>query len=99
MTTFAPANLPASVDTLEKLVVWACGAYYQLHKNDTYAEADSSPLIPVITAQDGRAADKTERVIFRVSIQLNDTWRESTLKIFQEAVEMASTPIPSGFLP
>jgi len=99
MSAFATANLPASVDTLEKLIVWACGAFYQLHKNDRYQESDSSPLIPIVTAQDGLAADKTERVIFRLSIQLLDTWREDTLPMFAQAQAASNAAIPSGFLP
>jgi hypothetical protein len=98
MTAFATANLPSSIDTLEKLIVWACAAYYQLHKNDRYQESDSAPLIPIITAQDGLAADRTERIIFRLSIQLLSTWREDTLPIFAQALAESNAAIPSSFL-
>lgn len=99
MTAFATSNIPATVNTLEELIVWACGAFYQLHKNTRYQESDASPLIPIVTAQDGLAADKSERIIFRVSIPLNDGWRESTNKIFAEALEVSNTAIPAAFLP
>lgn len=99
MTAFTTANLPAGIDTLEKLVVWANGALYQLHKNTRYQESDASPLIPIITAQDGLAADGSERIIFRVSVPLSQTWRESTNKFFVEAQAVASTAIPAAFLP
>lgn len=98
MTTFAPANLPASVDTLEKLALWSLGALYQLHKKNEYQESDASPLVPVITAQDGLAANETERIIFRVSLPLTDTWRESTTKFWQEGLEISSVAIPTRFL-
>ena len=99
MSAFSPANLPAGIDTLEKLAAWVLGALYQLHKNSRYQESDASPLIPIITAQDGLAADGTERIIFRVSLPLNQFWRESTLKIFFEVEDIATTAIPSQYLP
>jgi hypothetical protein len=99
MTAFATANLPASIDTLEKLIVWSCGAWYQLHKNDRYQESDSAPLIPLVTAQDGLAADKSERIIFRLSIQLVETWREDTLPIYAQAMAASNAAIPASFLP
>jgi hypothetical protein len=99
MTTFVPANLPTSVNTVEKLALWSLGVLYQLHKNDRYQESEAAPLIPIITAQDGLAADKKEHIIFRVSFILSDTWRESTTKFWQEGQDFADVPIPPAFLP
>ncbi|HSP30455.1 MAG TPA: hypothetical protein VLO13_00315 [Halomonas sp.] len=98
MTTFAPANLPASVNTVEKLAAWANGVLYQLHKNTRYQESDDSPLVPVITAQDGLAADKSERIIFRASLPLSPEWRTQTTKFWQEAQEISNAAIPPSFL-
>ncbi|MBE9155387.1 hypothetical protein IQ265_00805 [Nodosilinea sp. LEGE 06152] len=100
MTAFAPANLPPSVDSLEKLAVWSLGALYSLRKNDRYQESEAAPVIPVITSQDGLAADKKEHVIFRVSFILSDDWRSQTTKIWQEVQEFpGNTPLPTSFLP
>lgn len=99
MTGFAPAFIPASVDTVEKLAVWSLGILYQLHKNTRYQESDAAPLIPRVTAQDGLAANGEECIIFRVSIPLSPTWRESTSKFFVEALEIADASIPPAFLP
>jgi hypothetical protein len=99
MSTYLPANLPATVNTIEKLIVWALGVFYQLHKNTRYQESDAAPLIPRITCQDGLAANGEECVIFRVSIPLSATWRESTNKYFVEALEVSNAAIPSAFLP
>lgn len=99
MTAFVPANLPASVDTVEKVALWALGILYQLHKNDRYQESDAAPLIPLITAQDGLAADKSERIIFRASLPLSQEWRSQTTKFWQEGLEITSgTTIPTSFL-
>lgn len=99
MTTFSTSNLPASVNTVEKLAAWALGILYQLHKNSRYQESDAAPLVPLITAQDGLAADKTERIIFRASLPLSDTWRSETTKYWQESQEISNAAIPPSFLP
>ncbi|MEA5447319.1 hypothetical protein VB780_01980 [Leptolyngbya sp. CCNP1308] len=99
MTTFAPANLPASVNTVEKLAMWSLGILYQLHKNSRYQESEAAPLVPLITAQDGLAADKSERIIFRSSLPLSDSWREQTTKFWQESQEISNAAIPTSFLP
>jgi hypothetical protein len=98
MTAFAPANLPASVNTVEKLAAWSNGILYQLHKNTRYQESDDAPLVPVITAQDGLAANASERIIFRASIPLSDTWRSQTTKFWQEVQEISNAAIPTSFL-
>lgn len=98
MTAFAPSNLPTSVNTVEKLAAWSNGILYQLHKNSRYQESDAAPLVPLVTAQDGLAADKTERIIYRSSIPLSDNWREQTTKFWEEVQEISNASIPTAFL-
>jgi hypothetical protein len=99
MTAFAPANLPASVNSLPKLVAWSCGAFYQLHRNSEYQETENGVLVPLITAQDGKAGNDTERIIFRVSLELSATWRESTSPFWVNVVSPSSASIPTVYLP
>ena len=99
MTAFLPANLPASVNTIEKLFAWSGGILYALHANTRYQESDAAPLIPIITSQDGLAADKSERQILRASIPLNTNWRTSATPLYQNALEISNVAIPVGFLP
>ncbi|PZO41287.1 MAG: hypothetical protein DCF17_10860 [Shackletoniella antarctica] len=100
MTTFNPAtDLPASVNSLEKLVAWANGAFYSLHKNTEYQESDGAALVPIITMQDGKAANKTERAIFRVSLELGDNWREDPQPYWVNTTAVSSAAIPIGYLP
>ncbi|HZG37110.1 MAG TPA: hypothetical protein VEZ50_00390 [Nodosilinea sp.] len=98
MTTFVPANLPANVNTVERLAVWSLGILYQLHKNSRYQESDAAPLVPLVTAQDGLAANNTERIIFRASLPLSDAWRSQTTKFWQESQEISNAAIPTSFL-
>lgn len=100
MTVFNKAtDLPDSINSIEKLAAWANGALYQLHKNSRYQESDESPLVPLVTAQDGLAANKTERVIFRVSLPLNDDWRTSENPFYSEVQDISNAAIPPSFLP
>jgi len=98
MTAFVPANMPASVNTVEKVALWSLGILYQLHKNSRYQESEAAPLVPFLTAQDGLAADKSERIIFRASLPLSDTWRQQTTKFWQEGQEISNAAIPTSFL-
>ncbi len=99
MTAFATSQLPPSVDTVEKLFAWAGGILYALHANTLYQESSASPLVPIITSQDGLAADKTERNVLRASIPLDLDWRTSLLPLYANALEISNAAIPPGFLP
>lgn len=100
MTAFNPAtDLPAAVNSLEKLVVWANSAFYALHKNTEYQESEGAALVPIVTMQDGKAANETERGIFRVSVELEDIWREDPNPIWVNTKSISNAAIPPRFLP
>lgn len=98
MTAFdKTTDLPTTVTTLEKLVCWALLVLYKLHKNDTYTETDTTGQTPLITLQQGLAADETERLIFRVSIPLNADWATSAAKLWTQVEVIANSTIPTSF--
>lgn len=99
MTLFVPANLPSTIVTVEGVAVWSLGILYQLHKFSKYQESEAAPMIPIITAQDGVAADKQEHIIFRSSFTLSNDWREKTTPFYREVQEFSNAPIPVLFLP
>lgn len=100
MTAFDPAtDLPTSVNSLERLAAWANGALYDLHKNSRYQESDASPLVPVITAQDGLGADEKEHIIYRLSLTVADNWRTNTTPYWVDVQDLSNAAIPPGFLP
>jgi hypothetical protein len=99
MTAFSTADLPASVNTLEKLVAWANGAFYDLHKNTEYQESEGAALVPIVTMQDGKAANKTERVISRVSLEVADNWRTDSQPFWVNVQSVSSVAIPSDYTP
>ncbi len=100
MTAFnAATDLPASVNSLEKLVAWSTGAFYALHKNTEYQESEGSGLVPIATMQDGKAANKTERAIPRISLELEDNWREDPQPFWVNVKAVSSAAIPPDYLP
>lgn len=90
-------QIPAGITTLEEMAAWCLLTLYNLQKNTKYLEADDTALVPVITCQQGLAADKTERLIFRISLELDPTFVTGSLKIWDYAKEYATTAIPTDY--
>lgn len=98
MTVFdKTTDLPASVNTLEKLCCWALLVAYKLHKNDSYPETATTGLTPIVTLQQGLAENETERLIFRISLPLNADWATSALKLWTQTEVLANATIPTSF--
>jgi hypothetical protein len=98
MTAFTPTDIPSSVNTLEKLIVWASTIMNDLYTDTTAIEStgnaervcQSAPFL--ITA----VTPPTWRVVSRTSIPLQPTWRRQQ-KIWQFAIDIGSASIPTEF--
>lgn len=100
MSALDPATqIPVSVNSLAKAVGWSCGAYYSLYKEKPYQESEGADVVPLITMQDGLAANKTERIIIRVSLQLAPNWRTDPQPFWVNIIEPTTADIPPDFLP
>lgn len=100
MTALNPTTqIPASVNSLGKSVGWSCGAYYSLYKEKPYKESEGADVVPIITMQDGLAANKTERIIIRVSLEMAPNWRTSDQPFWVNIIEPTNADIPPDFLP
>lgn len=99
MTAFSPSDLPASVNTVEKLAVWASTVLNDLNPNLTVIESTGQSQLAAtsypfrITASDPPAW----RVISRTSIVLGDTWRRGNGKIWTYAQDLGTAPIPTEY--
>lgn len=99
MTTFLTTDLPSSINSLEKLAVWASTVLNHLNTNQTAIEqtgnaqltATSAPFY--ITASD----PATWRNISRLSIPLDKNWQRGTGKIWTFAQDLSSSAIPTEF--
>lgn len=90
-------DLPASIDTIEKLAFWVLQALYEMHKNDTYGEVIGEQT-PFITFQQGLSAEGTERGIFRVSLAMSSNWASTGLKLWRNTLNVgASASVPASY--
>ena len=103
MTAIVPGtDIPSSVDTLEKLIVWALSAFRTLHTNETYPEilptqADSG-LRYTVTTGVGNDTDGALRFLTRASIEIDDAaLNDNTGKFWTYALENGSSVLPSNY--
>lgn len=97
MTAFNPTtDLPAQVNTVERLALWAISVLYFLHGKEDYPELQGEQT-PIVTFQQGMAADGTERAILRISLEVEPDWATRTEKFFLLAKEYSSSTIPASF--
>lgn len=99
MTAFVPNDLPANIDTVEKLALWCGSVLNNLYPSVTAIEgvgdasrvAQSQPF-------EVTAVDPTQwRNIVRFSIPLNRTWQEGVDPIWTYAENLGSSTIPNNF--
>lgn len=98
MTLFTPTDIPAAVNSLEKLEVWCMTILNDLYPTLTTVEstgnadrvAQSAPFY--VAASD----PPTWRVISRSSIPLQGTWRRQG-KLWLSANDLGSAAIPTEY--
>lgn len=99
MVAFTTSDLPASINSVEKLAVWATTVLQHLHPTLTVIEATgvaerAATAAPFyITAADPQAW----RYISRTSIRLNSNWQRGVGKIWTHAEDLSGAAIPTEF--
>lgn len=99
MTVFSTSDLPSSVNSLEKLIVWAGTILNELYADTTAIEAVGQATRVAESDQFYITADPTPkwRCIQRQSIPLQPAWRRGNAKIWTFAVDLGSAPIPTEY--
>lgn len=98
MTDLIAAQIPpAAVTTVERAAIYHLSLLYDLFGGTPYQEVAGEALTPLITAQQGRAGDGTERLIYRVSLQLHPEWRTSTNAIWVDSIAFGNPAIPARY--
>lgn len=99
MTDILTANIPPdALATVERGAIYFCSILYDLYGGIDYQEQPSAPLTPLVTAQQGRAGDDTERLIYRPSLQLQPDWRTATGPIWLSSVPYGEAMVPARYL-
>ena len=99
MTAFATTDLPASVNTVEKLHAWSGMVLNHLNPDATAVEAPGSATrvatfgLFYITASD----PPKWRGIIRASIPFNANWQRGAAKPWTFAEDISAAAIPAEF--
>jgi hypothetical protein len=99
MTAFQTSDLPSTINTVEKLVVWGQTVLNNLYPEVTSVEATGKAER---VAQSGpfevTAVEPTQwRSIGRTSIPLNRSWQRGVGKMWTHAEDIGSASIPTEF--
>jgi hypothetical protein len=97
MTAFNKNQLPATVDTLEKLIAWVGAAAYHLNKTATAVEGAG---VAQRVAQFGIfnvESNNTNRVILRQSLELEEDFAVNGKPIWEEVKELSLEALPAVF--
>lgn len=98
MTAFAPTQIPASVDTVEKLAVWATELLSYLYHEETFIEEVGRSELAVTAGPFQIAANNTVtfRHIARAAIELNRDFKSGG-DIWGYAQPLGNLTIPANF--
>ncbi len=104
MTAFTRADIPASIDTVEKLAVWVGNLLGFLNPRVTATEGTKDADATIVRVSQfspyfisAVPDDYHWRAVARQSIRLNSTWQSGGTKIWTHAIELSTTVIPSDF--
>lgn len=98
MTTFSKDNLPASVDTLEKLSAWVGAAFHQINKTATANEGAGAAQKVAQFGIFNVDSNNTSRLILRHSLELDEKFAIDSKPIWENVKETSFDAIPSAFL-
>lgn len=99
MVAFQPTDLPSSINSVEKLAVWATTILQHLHPQLTVIEAPGQNQL-ASTAQPyfiSVSDPVTWRYVSRTSIALNANWQRGATKIWTHAQDLSNQAIPTEF--
>ena len=97
MTAFNKDQLPSNVNTLEKLIVWAGTAAYQINKIVTATEGVGAAQKVAQFGIYNVESNNTNRVILRQSLELEDDYAINGKPIWEEVKELSQDALPAVF--
>lgn len=99
MTAFNPSDIPAEINTIEKLEVWCANILTYINSDLTSTESTGSQTRVAsagpfyVTASD----PAVWRHISRISVVVEKDWQGTGNQIWNFAREFSTTPIPAIF--
>lgn len=96
MTAFVAANLPSTVNSLEKLAVWVSLALSQINPSLAVIETTGESTKVAQTAL-FRASDNTVRLSVRLSVPIDPNYAINTVKFWGNAQDLSNTTLPAAY--
>jgi hypothetical protein len=99
MTAFARTDIPATVTTLEMLIVWASQTLSVINPEVTIVEVAGSNTFVATAGQfyfPDAPTGKRNRHVARQSIELNPLYKTEEKKVWEFAIELSQTAIPAS---
>jgi hypothetical protein len=99
MTAFLPSDIPAEINTVEKLAVWAATLLTYLNTDLTSVEATGSQTKTCSAGPFHVSASDPAvwRHISRISVVVEKEWQGSPNQIWNYVREFNTAPIPAIF--
>lgn len=97
MTAFVKDDLPASVDTLEKLAVWVGLALHSINPDITAIEGSGAPTLAASFGTYFVQENSIPRTIIRQSIELENNYTYGSGKLWTYAKELSTITLPTEF--
>lgn len=98
MAAFAPANIPPSIDTVEKLFLWAGVLLHHMNRPLVEIEQQNGSLIPVADFYLFTDPDSETRAVVRGNIKIDPAYiADNSQKFWNFAEEFSQQTLPTGF--
>lgn len=97
MTAFTPNDIPATVNTLEKLSLWCGLALSKINVSQTAIEGSGSPVNVAEFGIYNVTQTNSTRCILRQSLPIEDDFAYDGGKLWEQVQELSSDALPVGF--
>ena len=91
-------DIPADINTLERLAMWACMALRRVNPTLSIIEIANQPAEKAVQTALVQADDNTIRFIGRVSLEIPQDYAEdNTKKLWIKPKELSNTALPEAY--
>lgn len=98
MTSFAPSDLPAEINTVENLAIWVGLVLQKINPSQTALEGvGPAQKVAQIGIFQVEQTGQT-RVVVRQSIEIEEDFIYDGKKLWEQGLPFSSNPIPDPFL-
>lgn len=98
MTTLTKTQIPDSINTVERLLLWASFILQKNNPTKAIVEQPNTDPVNVATLTVFRADDQSMRILSRIDLEIESNYAESLLPLWLSAKELSNTSIPADYL-